>query len=482
MVAALPLLAALAGLAFVGMARLPPVWAFMSVLGLLTPCVAILSGSWTRFFVAFMIFGFSLNLDKTFNHSTSILAGVGGLSVSLVDIALACLLVSVVMKAVVIRSFRLRLYWPTTLPALVLIAIMSLSIAASSDVRLSFWQLLYMGKLLVLYLFVANTVQSEDDVQFMLRILLAGVIFQGGVVICQYLNLLPEGLQTSLGFKGGLISKSGSTVVELFRPSGTIGHANILGAFLATTLPVALSQLLLQSGRQGKLLPLLALGVGTLALVMSFSRGAWISFVVAATLVLSVAFATGQLRGKNLLWVALGFVVVSLVAVAFSSLLESRIFDPDPGSARDRMLLNNLALSMIRDKPLLGVGLNTFGKVMENYDTYHFAPGNVVHNVYLLLAAENGIFAPLAFLWFILAVIRQGVRGMRLTSPYLAMTATAILGGLGGLWLQMLLEILVTGPPVQVFWFFTGLLVAMNRLKQPDLAVTLPHGLSRSLR
>jgi O-antigen ligase len=136
------------------------------------------------------------------------------------------------------------------------------------------------------------------------------------------------------------------------------------------------------------------------------------------------------------------------------------------------MLLNELALSIIRDKPLLGVGLNTFGKVMENYDTYHFAPGNVVHNVYLLLAAENGIFAPLAFLWFILAVIRQGVRGMRLPSPYMAMTATAILGGLGGLWLQMLLEILVTGPPIQVFWFFTGLLVAMNRLQQPDVAVT----------
>jgi hypothetical protein len=92
--------------------------------------------------------------------------------------------------------------------------------------------------------------------------------------------------------------------------------------------------------------------------------------------------------------------------------------------------------------------------------------------VYLLLAAENGIFAPLAFLWFILAVIRQGVRGMRLPSPYMAMTATAILGGLGGLWLQMLLEILVTGPPIQVFWFFTGLLVAMNRLQQPDVAVT----------
>jgi putative inorganic carbon (HCO3(-)) transporter len=472
MVAVLPLLAALAGLAFAGVARLPPVWAFMTVLGLLTPCVAILSGSWTRFFVAFMIFGFSLNLDKTFNHSDYILAGVGGLAVSLVDIALAGLLVAAVMKAVATRALRLRLYWSTTVPALVLMAIMMLSIAVSSEVSLSFYQLLEMGKLLVLYLFVANIVQSEEDVQFMLRILLTGVIFQGSVVFLQYLNLFPEGVQTSLGFKGGMISKSGSTTVELFRPSGTIGHANILGGFMAITLPVALSQLLLQSGMRGKLLPLAALGIGTLALVLSFSRGAWISFAVAATLVLSVAFVTGQLRGKNLLWVALGFVLVSLVAVAFSSLLESRIFDPDPGSAHDRMLLNELALSIIRDKPLLGVGLNTFGKVMENYDTYHFAPGNVVHNVYLLLAAENGIFAPLAFLWFILAVIRQGVRGMRLPSPYMAMTATAILGGLGGLWLQMLLEILVTGPPIQVFWFFTGLLVAMNRLQQPDVAVT----------
>jgi O-antigen ligase len=141
------------------------------------------------------------------------------------------------------------------------------------------------------------------------------------------------------------------------------------------------------------------------------------------------------------------------------------------------MRLNELAWGVIRDNPLLGVGLNTFGTVMVDYDTMHFGPQNVVHNVYLLLTAECGIFGLLAFLWFIFAVGRQAVKAMHSSSVYLSMTATTILGGLMGLWLQMLVEILNVGPPMQVFWFFGGLLAGINGLNQARVAGhdRLPH-------
>jgi putative inorganic carbon (HCO3(-)) transporter len=258
--------------------------------------------------------------------------------------------------------------------------------------------------------------------------------------------------------------------VEIFRPSGTIGHANILGAFLAMSLPIAISQVLLQPGLRRKLLPFLALCVGTTALVMSFSRGAWISFSAAATWVLLVAVVIGKLRGKHLLGVVISVAAVAFMVVTFSSLVESRIFDPDPGSAKDRMRLNELAWNMIQDHPLLGVGVNTFGKVMSEYDFTHFGPQNVVHNVYLLMTAESGVFALLAYLWLILAIGRQAVKAMGSKNLNLCMTATAILGGFVGLWFQMLVEILVTGPPVQVFWFFVGIIGGINGMQQRDLA------------
>jgi O-antigen ligase len=462
-----PVLAALAGLAFWRVAQFPTLWVFLTVLGLLIPLLALFSGSWTRFFLAFMIFGISLNLDKTFNHAGNI-GGVGGFAVSLVDLALMCLLVPAAINAALTHSLRVRLHWSTTVPALVLMQIMALSIAGSRTVDLSFFQLLETGKLFVLYLFVANTVRSEEDVDFMISCLLAGVLFQGVVVVLQGADLFPEELQTSLGFKGALVSQSGSGDVEIFRPSGTIGHANILGAFLTASLPVSIGQLLRPTGSREKLLPFAALGIGMTALIMSFSRGAWIGFAMAVTWVLTVAIIKGQLGRKQLLWIGLGIFMIGVIVVTFSNLVESRIFDPDPGSAKDRMRLNELAWRVIEDNPLLGVGLNTFGTVMLEYDTMHFGPQNVVHNVYLLLSAECGVFALLAFLWFMLAVARQAVKAMHSPSVYLSMTATAILGGLVGLWLQMNVEIINTGPPVQVFWFFAGLLAGINGLREPD--------------
>jgi O-antigen ligase len=108
--------------------------------------------------------------------------------------------------------------------------------------------------------------------------------------------------------------------------------------------------------------------------------------------------------------------------------------------------------------------------VMSEYDFTHFGPQNVVHNVYLLMTAESGVFALLAYLWLILAIGRQAVKAMRSKNLSLCMTATAILGGFVGLWFQMLVEILVTGPPVQVFWFFVGIIGGINGMQQRDLA------------
>ena len=467
------LLAVLAGLVFSGMARRSLTWVLLSVVALLIPLVAIFSGNWIRFFIAFMILGFCVNLDKTFNHSGYI-GSVAGLALSLVDIGMVILLVSVATKSAITRTFRLRLFLPTTLPALVLLGIMTLSMAAAADVSLSFYQLIEMSKHFVLYLCIANLVQSEGDVRFIVRVLLVGIIFQGSVVILQYLHFFPPELRMSLGFKDARSIPSGSEGVTLFRPAGTIGHANTMGAFLAMTLPVTTSQLMLQSSFRAKLLPLCALAVGTPALVMSFSRGAWISCVVGVVLVLTTTIIRGKRRGLSRNWGVISFLVMAMVVLAFSSLVESRIFSPDRGSVQNRMKLNDMALHMIQENPWLGVGLNMFPKAMADYDVFHFEPQNVVHNVYLLLAAESGVLALVAFIWLLLAVSREGVRGFFLNGPYLSITATGIFGGLVGLWLQMLAEILMSGPPQQGLWFFAGLLAGMNGLPRRDKMTPLP--------
>ena len=57
-----------------------------------------------------------------------------------------------------------------------------------------------------------------------------------------------------------------------------------------------------------------------------------------------------------------------------------------------RLQLNQVALQMINDHPLLGVGLNNYETVMPRYEANPVIfPGYPVHNLYLLWIGEVGI-------------------------------------------------------------------------------------------
>jgi putative inorganic carbon (hco3(-)) transporter len=221
------------------------------------------------------------------------------------------------------------------------------------------------------------------------------------------------------------------------------------------------------------------LTVGTCALVMTFSRGAWINFVVGSALVMVVLVGKAGLRSRALIWGVASVVVIATVVLTFSGLVASRIFSDDKGSVQNRLHMNDLALRMIYDNPWLGVGVNTYGLRMAEYDQFYLNPQNVVHNVYLFTAAESGVFAVLAFIWLFIALARQGVRGIRLKSLYLSTTATAMLGGIVGLALHMIAEMLVAGPPILAFWLFAGLLAGINNLARHDMGEPVKFGRSR---
>jgi O-antigen ligase len=84
--------------------------------------------------------------------------------------------------------------------------------------------------------------------------------------------------------------------------------------------------------------------------------------------------------------------------------LKSIVFLSD-GSSLDRKAIWQIAVRMIKDKPLFGQGLSTF---MHNFprfgrDYYHLKSGIIpyAHNCYLQIAAETGIVGLLSFLLLI---------------------------------------------------------------------------------
>jgi putative inorganic carbon (hco3(-)) transporter len=153
-------------------------------------------------------------------------------------------------------------------------------------------------------------------------------------------------------------------------------------------------------------LGLVAAVLATAALILTFTRSAWIGWVAA------VGVAVLRTRPR---W-ALALVIVALISVIASPLpLFARlisIVDLEQASNLDRLRMLQGGMEMIRDHPLFGVGV---ANVKEIYPLYRLgdAPRFRIphlHNNVVQIWAERGLFALLAYVWFFVGFITECLR------------------------------------------------------------------------
>lgn len=185
------------------------------------------------------------------------------------------------------------------------------------------------------------------------------------------------------------------------RAYGLTAHPNLLGALLALSLVLLISSY--RGGLQEKkvyLLPVFALGLA--GLFFSFSRSAWLGFVVGL-----VVWVITRWRGfagasrRVLWWLVPAALLIALGLFIYGDLVTSRFVNLQPLEARSisqRLYDAELALQLTRHDPWLGVGL---GRNMEAASRIG-ADAERVHNVLLLGSAELGLPGLLFVLWLLL--------------------------------------------------------------------------------
>jgi hypothetical protein len=152
------------------------------------------------------------------------------------------------------------------------------------------------------------------------------------------------------------------------------------------------------------------------SLVMTRSRSGLVGLAV-AILAVSVMVIVRQRTGRARAVVAGVFALlfVAIVELAGVDAMEKFRTPPDsPASMRSRIGAWKDTLRIIRDNPLTGTGLDTYGTAMMVYQTAnrsrHFREA---HNDYLQIAAEGGLLVGLpvlATLWVFAADIRRRFR------------------------------------------------------------------------
>ncbi len=382
--------------------------------------------------LALFIFGISLKLNKTFFleefsqwQYVPFAGGAAGITIGLNDAAALLLL----------WRARPQPVWLLLSGPLLFMTAGLASLHSAGDGRLVAFELWRQALLLISMLAAMSL--SETQQRMALRLLAASIVLQGVIACIQFAT----GADLGLGFLGEqAIVEEQIDFAYQARAVGTIGHSNILSYFFEISLPLMLAMLLTVRGTRDRLIYLAALGAGLAGVLATLSRAAWIAVPLTLLPVFLHFYGRRIWQLRSAVFGLGGLIAASIALILAWPTISKRLFSDDAGSADARAPLNQAALSVIEQFPLLGVGLNNLGNAFPLYDTTHNARvlgpiNHVVHNLYLYVMAEVGILGFAAFLWSFAAALAIGWWLRRSPDP---LTRAIGVGGAAGLVAHMI--------------------------------------------
>jgi O-antigen ligase len=210
------------------------------------------------------------------------------------------------------------------------------------------------------------------------------------------------------------------------------------------------------------------LSAGVLA---TLSRGALVGLLAVGLW----AIGTRRVRLGSVVIAATALVLVVAAAyTVYAPIVEnrleqkSRIADKNVGA---RQAYWAAALRMAADHPLTGVGPARFGTEAPAYvrNTPLVLEDPVVHNSYLEILAEGGVFALLAFGAFLLGSWRLLRRGHRLAEMLGDRDAWRLSTAMQATWiLAVVSAIFLSEQLTTPFWLIGGLATVVARIDRPD--------------
>jgi len=192
------------------------------------------------------------------------------------------------------------------------------------------------------------------------------------------------------------------------RVRGAAGHALTYGgqAMLLASLAFALVVRVRGRGLRATALGLLLLLLP--ALVFSFTRSAWLGFLLAAGLIL----ATRRMR-----WVAALALAALVVAALLPGVYRARVLsiaDPQSPWNVERVHMWRAGARMFRDHPVTGVGIQDLHPLYMKYkDPDAKERVGHLHSVWVQVAATMGVVGLAALAWLFAGLARSAAGGLR---------------------------------------------------------------------
>lgn len=246
------------------------------------------------------------------------------------------------------------------------------------------------------------------------------------------------------------------------------GNPNIFGFMLASSLPAAIAYAIKSKSRWCIALGMIAFILGCLALIMTYSRGAWFGFAVG----LFVFAALYQPK----------FIPVMLLlgAVAFPFIpanIKDRvltIFNPNDTSIGYRSLLTGSGVQLIMERPIWGVGLGL--DTVKVFVLEHYWPPELVyrfshtHNLPVQIWCETGVFGFLIFFGAVFHNIICAIRIVRKESRSNRVFIASLVAGMTGMLFCGIADYPFSfSRAMMLFWIWFGLLNYVRKREKEEL-------------
>jgi probable O-glycosylation ligase (exosortase A-associated) len=205
----------------------------------------------------------------------------------------------------------------------------------------------------------------------------------------------------SLGFygvKGGIFTVTTGGNYLVWGPEGTfIGGNNEIGLALIVTIPL-MRYLMLSSKRRGVRFGLgLAIVLSIVAILGTYSRGAFVGLVILGVL---LALKSRHRFALVALLVAVGGTAIPFMPDAWSERMETIQTYQQDASAMGRINAWRFAFNLALDRPIVGGGFRTFtSDLFRIY--FHDA-----HSIYFEVLAEQGFVGLAIFVALLISVWR----------------------------------------------------------------------------
>lgn len=268
-----------------------------------------------------------------------------------------------------------------------------------------------------------------------------------------------------------------------YRLGGPVGDPNYYAQMMLVMVPIALDRLWNERIVILRFFAALALGICAFTVILTYSRGGFVSMVVIVVVWLAL-FHRGQL--KYLLVAAIvALLMINFLPAGFVDRI-STLTELLPGGAastggvaqdlslRGRTSESLVALQMFADHPILGVGLGNYPLLYQEYarrfGLEFRSEVRQAHNLYLEVASETGILGFLSFaalLWGMLSSMWRAQKA--LASKGLNSMSNMVIAYAFGLLGFLVAALFIHAAYFRNFWVLVGIALAIPRMAEVEI-------------